>query len=1278
MGTIKDTLDGSSKSSLVYTKPYTQGIDNLKMPIGYQPFKFLQFDGKGNPKQHVGHFVETCNNAGTYSDHLYIDLEANSINSMEQLEHEFLNCFYSTRRIVSMIELTNSRQWKDEQVTGWRNLSLNCKDRLSKTSAIEMCVQGIHWGLRYIIQRIQLKSMKELATQAHDMELSMTSSGEKQEVKRGGKPPTKTPSKESMAVTIIAIKLRGRTANASNENTDTSREGGQRRLTLKEIKSKQYLFLDSDIFGIFDYLLNANLIKLLKIKRPEEAGKTNDPRYCKCHHLISLEEDKTTMNFIFIEAGSHHGNIVSCNATSEQNVSSDGSYCSKVETHIMIEECMLAKTFIDDDLLLGSKPHNRPLFMASYAHERRVNRILIDGGFNQGWKRVLGIIRIQLLMDDISSTVLFHVVDAKMSYNMLLGRPGYMKMVWDWVVKKVLTNDKPFTEVKFHFANTKYYFEKGSRAKKDLYDQIGRKEIKIEALVNLDSDNKATLGEFKLPKELILPLTKLDIKKPQSLKRFVCPVEGAKVEHKEFLNLQMGYNQQECLSLEKLSPRAARKQAGGLNVTQSVLKGNACLIPNAKVGLRFVPRNPIRIVIKKASTNHIIEEEVSSTNYVFDLKRNKVKRISVFDRLGNLRKLRINKRFLKRSKVPDGPKFTEKLRILIPYRMKWRTTLIVSCGKIECTEEEDITTYHITLSKDTIEEDAEAASLELEEGVKATIGELKEVNLGEVDNPRPIYVSTLLTIAEEKAYITLLGEFKDVFAWSYKEMPGLDPKVAVHHLKFLGFIVRHQGIEIEQGKINAILKMPKPRNIHEVKSLQGKLAHIRRFILNLVGQCQPFSRLMKKGIPFEWDEACSNAFNNIKAYLMKPLVLVASMLGHSLVLYIIAQEHSANLLKYVMTKLVLFDRLARIRCPRHDMIGLGPPTGYWDFREFEIVYVSQNAMKGRVLTNFLADHLIPTEWELYDDLPDNDVLRLIGWLGNIEIEHVLRVENKQVDALAKLVSTLVVPEKEARVPICRSWVVPPIFENENYEEEKNHIIEKLSDDPRHRTNIRRHAARFINYKGTLYRRSFDGVFFTMPRLDIVGSMTKSSVGRLYILAATDYFSKWAETISLKEVKKENVADFIRLNIIYRYRVPRYISTNNGKPFCNSATPYALVYSVEVVVHLEQQILSLKIAIQEGLTEEENARLHLEELEALDEKRAFNKKVRSRSFQVGDLVLVVRRPIIITHQTRNKFTSKWDASYVVKAVYTNGVYKLIVEDGSRIGPRNGKFLKCYYP
>jgi hypothetical protein len=51
--------------------------------------------------------------------------------------------------------------------------------------------------------------------------------------------------------------------------------------------------------------------------------------------------------------------------------------------------------------------------------------------------------------------------------------------------------------------------------------------------------------------------------------------------------------------------------------------------------------------------------------------------------------------------------------------------------------------------------------------------------------------------------------------------------------KFLGFIVTKCGIEIDPTKIKAIINMPQPRNLHELKSLQGHLAYIRSFISNL-------------------------------------------------------------------------------------------------------------------------------------------------------------------------------------------------------------------------------------------------------------------------------------------------------------------------------------------------------------------------------------------------------------------------------------------------------------
>ncbi|XP_050374792.1 uncharacterized protein LOC126792411 [Argentina anserina] len=78
--------------------------------------------------------------------------------------------------------------------------------------------------------------------------------------------------------------------------------------------------------------------------------------------------------------------------------------------------------------------------------------------------------------------------------------------------------------------------------------------------------------------------------------------------------------------------------------------------------------------------------------------------------------------------------------------------------------------------------------------------------------------------------------------------------------------------------------------------------------------------------------------------------------------------------------------------------------------------------------------------------------------------------------------------------------------------------------------------------------------FDVWGMDAIGPITlKSSTGHMYILAATDSFSKWAEAIPLKEIKEENVVDFITGSIIQRYGISRCIITDNAKYFSNTTT-----------------------------------------------------------------------------------------------------------------------------
>ncbi|GAV63029.1 LOW QUALITY PROTEIN: hypothetical protein CFOL_v3_06551, partial [Cephalotus follicularis] len=77
-------------------------------------------------------------------------------------------------------------------------------------------------------------------------------------------------------------------------------------------------------------------------------------------------------------------------------------------------------------------------------------------------------------------------------------------------------------------------------------------------------------------------------------------------------------------------------------------------------------------------------------------------------------------------------------------------------------------------------------------------------------------------------------------------------------------------------------------------------------------------------------------------------------------------------------------------------------------------------------------------------------------------------------------------------------------------------------------------------------------------VNIMPITTMKKIGITMDVLSKNYFSKGEKAIPLKEVKKETVLNFIRTNIIYRYVFPRYIITDNGKPFYNSLMDHLCV------------------------------------------------------------------------------------------------------------------------
>ena len=58
--------------------------------------------------------------------------------------------------------------------------------------------------------------------------------------------------------------------------------------------------------------------------------------------------------------------------------------------------------------------------------------------------------------------------------------------------------------------------------------------------------------------------------------------------------------------------------------------------------------------------------------------------------------------------------------------------------------------------------------------------ETQPINLGADDEPKIIQVGNTLTTSEKDALVALLTEFKEVFMWSYEDMPGIDTNIVQH------------------------------------------------------------------------------------------------------------------------------------------------------------------------------------------------------------------------------------------------------------------------------------------------------------------------------------------------------------------------------------------------------------------------------------------------------------------------------------------------------------------
>ncbi|CAJ2661625.1 unnamed protein product [Trifolium pratense] len=152
--------------------------------------------------------------------------------------------------------------------------------------------------------------------------------------------------------------------------------------------------------------------------------------------------------------------------------------------------------------------------------------------------------------------------------------------------------------------------------------------------------------------------------------------------------------------------------------------------------------------------------------------------------------------------------------------------------------------------------------------------------------------------------------------------------------------------------------------------------------------------------------------------------------------------------------------------------------------------------------------------------------------------------------------------------------------------------------------------------------------------------------------------------------------------------------NSPKESTNS-TPFRLTYGHDAVLPVEIYLQSIRIQRQMEIPTDHYWSMMFDELVDLDEERlraldtlsrqkervakAYNKKVKSKTFDVGNLVWKVILPMDKKDRVLGKWSPNWEGPFKIIQVFSNGAYEIEeLTSEKRTLNINGKYLKKYKP
>ncbi|KAL0332911.1 UNVERIFIED_CONTAM: Transposon Tf2-12 polyprotein [Sesamum calycinum] len=96
----------------------------------------------------------------------------------------------------------------------------------------------------------------------------------------------------------------------------------------------------------------------------------------------------------------------------------------------------------------------------------------------------------------------------------------------------------------------------------------------------------------------------------------------------------------------------------------------------------------------------------------------------------------------------------------------------------------------------------------------------------------------------------------------------------VNQVVFLGHVISGDGVMPDPSKVKAIMEWRVPKNATEVRSFLGLAGYYRRFVEGFSIIAGPLTKLLRKGVTFQWTEQCQQSFDELKKRLTSTPILV--------------------------------------------------------------------------------------------------------------------------------------------------------------------------------------------------------------------------------------------------------------------------------------------------------------------------------------------------------------------------------------------------------------------